>query len=65
VPRAALELRQAFGRLIRSENDRGVVILFDRRFTSTGWGKILVNALPSTSVSMNLDDVEKFFAVKG
>lgn len=61
VPRAAIELRQAFGRLIRSESDRGVVVLFDRRFVATGWGKILVQAMPSTSVSMKLDDVANFF----
>jgi ATP-dependent DNA helicase DinG len=61
VPRAAIELRQAFGRLIRSETDRGVVVLFDRRFMSTGWGKLLVQAMPSTSVTMDLDEIARFF----
>jgi ATP-dependent DNA helicase DinG len=62
IPRAAIDLRQAFGRLIRSETDRGVVVLFDRRFMSTGWGKMLVKAMPSTAVTSRLDDIGKFFA---
>jgi ATP-dependent DNA helicase DinG len=60
IPRAAIDLRQAFGRLVRSETDRGAVVLFDRRLFSTGWGKILVKALPCTKVTADIADIGPF-----
>ncbi|MGM0213629.1 helicase C-terminal domain-containing protein [Enterococcus sp. AZ109] len=46
VPHTALRLRQALGRLIRSETDKGVMILLDRRFLTAGYGERLRKALP-------------------
>lgn len=46
LPRAALKLRQGLGRLIRSENDKGLMILFDRRLVTKSYGKRLEKALP-------------------
>lgn len=46
VPHTALRLRQALGRLIRSETDKGVMILLDRRFLTAGYGQRLRKALP-------------------
>ncbi|MDR4196809.1 DNA polymerase III subunit epsilon, partial [Bacillus cereus] len=34
IPKAALKLRQALGRLIRGEEDRGVLLILDRRLLS-------------------------------
>ncbi len=34
VPKAALKLRQALGRLIRTETDRGVLLILDRRLVT-------------------------------
>lgn len=46
VPKAALRLRQGLGRLIRSKDDKGVMIVLDRRLMTKSYGKRLLNALP-------------------
>lgn len=46
LPKAALRLRQALGRLIRSEQDRGVMIVLDRRLLTARYSKELLAALP-------------------
>ncbi len=46
LPEAAIALRQGFGRLIRSREDRGVVAILDPRMRSRGYGKSLGRSLP-------------------
>ncbi len=46
VPQAAIKLKQGFGRLIRTNTDRGIVVLFDPRVLTKGYGKTFLNALP-------------------
>jgi ATP-dependent DNA helicase DinG len=46
VPRAIIELKQGFGRLIRSDTDRGVVVCCDNRLITKGYGKQFLRALP-------------------
>lgn len=46
LPEAALALRQGAGRLIRSESDRGVLVIGDRRLISRSYGHQLLAALP-------------------
>ena len=46
VPQAVLKLKQGFGRLIRTASDRGIVILFDPRVLTKGYGKSFLDALP-------------------
>jgi len=46
VPRAALKLKQGFGRLIRSRSDAGVVVLMDHRIVSRRYGAVLQASLP-------------------
>lgn len=52
LPQAVLELRQAAGRLIRKATDTGVLILADSRLVSKGYGRVFVNSLPSSNVSV-------------
>lgn len=47
LPQAALLLRQGFGRLVRSRDDRGMVAILDRRLVSRRYGPLLVAALPA------------------
>jgi len=46
LPQAVLKLRQGIGRLIRTEQDRGVVLLTDHRITSKRYGGYFRAALP-------------------
>ncbi|MSR23361.1 MAG: hypothetical protein EXR92_07455 [Gemmatimonadetes bacterium] len=46
VPLAALRLKQGFGRLIRSREDRGGIVLLDSRILTRSYGLALRRALP-------------------
>jgi len=46
LPRAIIELKQGFGRLIRSRTDRGVVVILDSRLTSKPYGSRILRSLP-------------------
>lgn len=50
VPDAILRFRQGFGRLIRNKNDRGVVVVLDKRLTTKGYGKLFLESLPECTV---------------
>ena len=47
VPQAVLKFRQGFGRLIRHRDDKGAVIVLDRRITSRRYGARFLRSLPS------------------
>jgi DNA polymerase-3 subunit epsilon/ATP-dependent DNA helicase DinG len=47
LPQAILKFRQGFGRLIRSQSDRGVVVILDRRVVSKSYGKYVLKSLPA------------------
>ena len=48
VPKAALKLR-ALGRLIRTETDRGVLLILDRRLVTAKYGARIIHALPKST----------------
>ncbi|MCI0569647.1 MAG: ATP-dependent DNA helicase, partial [Myxococcaceae bacterium] len=48
LPQAAISLRQGFGRLIRTREDRGVVAVLDRRLRTKAYGKSFLRSLPRT-----------------
>jgi ATP-dependent DNA helicase DinG len=62
LPRAALALKQGFGRLIRTRRDRGVVALLDGRILRRPYGNLLLGSLPPECPRTELlDDVARFF----
>jgi ATP-dependent DNA helicase DinG len=61
VPEAVLTLKQGFGRLIRSLEDRGVLVLLDPRVRTQRYGQIFLQSLPPYRVTQTITDVEKFF----
>lgn len=68
LPRAVLGLRQGFGRLIRTIDDRGVVVIADTRIIKRPYGKRFLSSLPDCRrVQAEWDDVkssiEGFFAI--
>jgi ATP-dependent DNA helicase DinG len=46
VPQAVIKLKQGFGRLIRTCTDRGMVVIFDPRVLTKGYGRNFLQALP-------------------
>lgn len=46
VPQASIRLKQAVGRLLRSENDWGQVSILDRRLVDNRYGAVLLRSLP-------------------
>ncbi len=48
VPLAALRLKQGFGRLIRSREDRGAILLLDDRIVRMSYGRTLIRGLPDS-----------------
>jgi len=46
VPQAVIKLKQGFGRLIRRSTDRGMVVIFDPRVLTKGYGRAFLQALP-------------------
>jgi ATP-dependent DNA helicase DinG len=63
LPAAAVSLQQALGRLVRSETDRGVMAVLDRRLADAGYRAALLASLPPAPLTRSMDDVRAFFAV--
>ncbi len=61
VPRAALALRQGFGRLVRTRKDRGIVALLDARLTTKSYGQTFLENLPPARRLYTFDDVARWF----
>ena len=61
LPRAILDLRQGFGRLIRTTTDRGAVVLFDNRVFTRRYGAEILASLPDCPVHRDLGALEQFF----
>lgn len=62
VPQAVIALKQGAGRLIRSETDRGVLVLCDPRLLGRAYGRIFLDSLPPLPRTRALADVQAFFA---
>jgi ATP-dependent DNA helicase DinG len=61
VPEAVLTLKQGFGRLIRSLEDRGVLVLLDPRIRTQRYGQAFLQSLPPYRTTTTITDVEAFF----
>jgi len=46
VPEAIIKLKQGFGRLVRSKNDRGIVVILDPRLLTKPYGRTFLSSLP-------------------
>jgi ATP-dependent DNA helicase DinG len=62
MPEAAVALKQGAGRLIRSETDRGALVVCDVRLAQTGYGKRLQQALPPMKKLGTEAELLKFLA---
>jgi ATP-dependent DNA helicase DinG len=57
LPEAVLALKQGVGRLIRSEQDQGVVVICDPRMTRRTYGRLFRRSLPPMAVTHSREEV--------
>lgn len=56
LPEAILRFKQGFGRLIRTEQDRGVIVIFDKRITTANYGRDFLQSIPPIPIKTgNID----------
>lgn len=54
LPEAILRFRQGFGRLIRTQTDRGVVAVLDKRVLTKRYGRLFIESLPRCEFKQGL-----------
>ena len=64
LPQAVIALKQGAGRLIRSFEDRGVLVLCDPRLLGKSYGRIFLDSLPPLPRTRVLGDVQRFFGLE-
>jgi ATP-dependent DNA helicase DinG len=57
-----IALKQGVGRLIRSETDRGVLVLCDPRLIGKSYGRTFLDSLPPFAKTRDIEDGRAFFA---
>ena len=62
LPLAALSLKQGAGRLLRDEQDFGVIVLCDPRILSKRYGRMFLQCLEPMSSTSALNEVSSFLA---
>ncbi len=62
LPQAAISLKQGAGRLIRSETDRGVLMICDPRLVDKPYGKVLWRSLPPMRRTRDVAEAARFFS---
>ena len=60
LPQAVLALKQGAGRLLRDQNDFGVIVLCDPRVSTKNYGSKFLQALEPMPSATSLADVEQF-----
>jgi ATP-dependent DNA helicase DinG len=52
LPSAILKFKQGFGRLIRSQRDKGIVVVLDSRIINKRYGQRFLTAIPACNVQV-------------
>ena len=61
VPQAILRLKQGFGRLIRSKQDMGGVVILDERILTAAYGSSFLESLPPARFTRDLEELRTLF----
>jgi ATP-dependent DNA helicase DinG len=61
VPAAALALKQGFGRLVRTREDRGLVAVLDRRLVTKGYGRAFLATLPPAPLLRTVEAARRWW----
>lgn len=51
LPEAVIKFKQGFGRLVRSKQDSGIVVVLDPRIKTKPYGRVFVNSLPKCQIA--------------
>ncbi|MFK8013793.1 MAG: ATP-dependent DNA helicase, partial [Marinicellaceae bacterium] len=62
LPKAIITLKQGVGRLIRSETDKGILVICDKRIMTKGYGRQFINSLPNMKKTSHKDKIFASFA---
>ena len=70
LPDAVMKLKQGFGRLMRRQSDRGVVLITDNRLISKSYGRTFIQSLPPARLAVEpsrrlLEEVERALYPRG
>ena len=65
LPEAVITLKQGAGRLIRDEDDRGVLMICDPRLVTRSYGKRILQSLPPMRMTRDARDAIAFFRKPG
>lgn len=60
LPQAIIRLKQGYGRLIRSQDDRGVVVIADPRVRTKRYGRLFLQALPCKNLLSSTEALRTF-----
>jgi ATP-dependent DNA helicase DinG len=61
IPSAILLLKQGLGRLIRTRQDRGLLVILDSRLLTKGYGKVFLGSLPPCPMVSDTRAIAEFF----
>lgn len=61
IPNAILLFKQGFGRLIRTQNDKGIVAILDPRVRTRFYGKRFLDSLPDCIRTESIEEIKEFF----
>lgn len=62
LPSAIIAMKQGAGRLIRAEDDCGVLMVCDPRLVAKPYGQLFLKSLPPMRRTRSLEEVKEFFA---
>lgn len=62
LPKAIITLKQGAGRLIRSESDRGILVICDKRIMTKSYGRQFINSLPKMRKTNRREKIYASFA---
>ena len=64
LPQAVIALKQGVGRLIRDQEDRGLLMICDARLRTRRYGSVFLDSLPRMPRTQKLEVVERFFSTQ-
>ena len=62
LPQAVLAMKQGAGRLLRDQDDYGVIVLCDPRITSKSYGRVFLRSFEPMPTTSSIDDVADFLS---